>query len=160
MFSCYWYAFLNLFLSLLVLLLAHWDTSKDLPSSFFLLLKRHLCLSLPHTDPFLAQLTHKGQTLFLVLLSLCIVNQLMPVSAPFTALGSLAKQHPELGELRSGRLCFANHLTRDDSTPRQAVLKWRGTIMKFPPFPGWKLQAARVDVRGSKTVEMPSVQAV
>lgn len=32
--------------------------------------------------------------------------------------------------------------------------------MKFPSFPGWKLQAASVNVRGSKTVEMPSSQAV
>lgn len=161
-FSYYKYAFLNLFLSLLLLLLAHWDTSKDLPSSFFLLLKRHLCLSLPHADPFLAHLTHKGQTLFLVLLSLCIVNQLMPVSVPFTALGGQAVwQGSTQSSVSSGWEGFALQIISSGMTQPQGkhVLKWREIVMKFSSFPGWKLQAAGVDVRGSRTVEMPSVQA-
>lgn len=48
------------------------------------------------------------------------MNQLMPVSVLFTAPGRQASQHPEHSELRSGQLCFANRLSRDDSTLRQA----------------------------------------
>lgn len=117
----------------------------------------------PHADPFLAHLTHEGQTLFLVFLSLCIVNQLVPVSAPFTALGTQAVwQSSTQSSVSSGWGCFALQIISPGMTQPQGrhVLKWRGTTMKFPSFPGWKLQAARADVRGSKTGEMPSVQAV
>lgn len=110
-----------------------------------------------HADPFLAHLTHKGQTLFLVLPSLCIV------SAPFTALGRQALgQGSTQSSVSSGGEGFALQIISPGRTQPQGrhVLKSRGTTMKFPSFPGWKLQAARADVRGSKALEMPRVQAV
>lgn len=89
-FSYYKYVFLNLFLSLSMSLLAHRDTSKGLRCSFFLLRKKHLCLSPLHAVRFLAHLTHASQMLFLLLLSLCIMNKLRHVSVLFTVQGGQA----------------------------------------------------------------------
>lgn len=123
-FSYYKDAFLNLVLSLLMSLLARWDTSKGLGCSFFLLCKRHLCFSLLHADLFLAHLTHANQMLPLMLHDVCAswTNLCMCVffSQP-RGPGSVARRHGQkTSELRSGRLCFPNPLIRDDSTPRQA----------------------------------------
>lgn len=51
------------------------------------------------------------------------MNQLMHLSVLFTAWGAgsvVRQQGRKNNELGSERLCFANHLARDDSTPRQA----------------------------------------
>lgn len=140
-FSYYKYAFLNLFLSLLMLLLAHWDTFWDikrLAKFLFSAAQMHLCLSLPHADPFLAHLTHTGQTLFLMLLSLCIVNQLTLASAPFTALGGQAVwQGSTQSSVSSGEETFALQIISPGMTQPQDrhVFKWRGDYHEISTLP-------------------------
>lgn len=130
-FSYYKYAFPTLFLSLLMSLFAE-THQKACNAPSCLLRKRHLCLLLPHTHLFLAHLTYESKMHFLLLLSLCIMNirihselciVLMHMRGLFTAQeGYRAQQGSTTNtqRARSGRLCFANHLTRDDSIPRQA----------------------------------------
>lgn len=85
------------------------------------------------------------------------MKQLMPACAPFTAPGGQAIwQGSTRSSVSSGWEGFALQIISSGMTQPQGrhVLKWRGIIPKFPSFPGWKLQAARVDVRGSRTGEI------